>query len=106
MRCYLGVVYYTSHGTKFSDIMKIHVRNAKTNKFTNPDEVVIEANPAEMRRLARFLLHGATAIAKHKGNFGHAHLQDFRLGKNERKPDVIIVPDKCTDKPVRRTKAK
>jgi len=86
--------------------MKIHVRILKSNKFTQPDEITIEANPPELRRLARFLIWSANAIAKHKGNFGHAHLQDFRLGKNKRKPDIIVVPDQGADKPVRRAKAK
>jgi hypothetical protein len=71
--------------------MKIYTHNIKTNKHVKTDLISISAKPSELRRLARFLLQSANSIAKDKGNFGHAHLQDFRRGKNERMPDVIVV---------------
>ncbi len=61
-------------------------------KVEIPDElseVSLQATPAELRRIARFLEQCAATMETHP-DFGHAHLKDTDEAMKEG-PDVIVV---------------
>ncbi len=55
------------------------------------EEITIQASPAKLKQIAKFILSVADTMNQYGNNFGHEHLKDFlkEFGDSDG-PDIII----------------
>ncbi|OGV59047.1 MAG: hypothetical protein A2283_03650 [Lentisphaerae bacterium RIFOXYA12_FULL_48_11] len=71
--------------------MKIfgYVKNSNDEKIVEMEEITIQASPADLKKVAKFILKSAELMSEHGDDFGHEHFKDsYKIGKNF--PEIIV----------------
>ncbi|MGQ9427703.1 Imm32 family immunity protein [Gilvimarinus sp. F26214L] len=70
--------------------MKIYGYPKNVNDLQELVEVTFQAEPDELRQLAKFLAKMAQSLEDDRGGFGHGHAKDYCEDWEDENPEIIV----------------
>ena len=71
-----------------------NIQDQSNTQALSLSEVIIEATPAELREMARFLIFAADEMNRMGSSYDHLHLSDIHTSFED-SPHVVVVRREC-----------